>query len=190
MSNNMMDSEKIDLMPQSVEDITVLDQRALMFSRKSSVDANDEQKLPYIRFRLGEAEEYGILYRHAEEILPLHAVTKVPCTPAHIYGVTNRRGQMLTVLDLKHFFKARTDKPYDNHAAILVVQSKKLLVGLLVDEMLGSDEYLPSKLTTGMPSKGVSNLDYVAGIYNGKVTMLDLDVLLGDPALIVKESVT
>ena len=96
---------------------------------------------------------------------------------------------MLTVLDLKHFFKARSDNQYDDKAAILVVQSQKLLVGLLVDEMLGSDEYLPSRLTTGMPSKGVSNLDYVAGIYNGRVTMLDLDILLGDSALIVNESV-
>ena len=70
-----------------------------------------------------------------------------------------------------------------------MVQSENLLVGLLVDEMLGSDEYLPSRLTVGMPSKGVSNLDYVAGIYNGRVTMLDLDILLGDSSLTVNESV-
>lgn len=178
-----------DPMPQDHEDELILKERADMFARKLGAAGDDEQKLPYIRFRLGEAEEYGILYRFAQEILPLNAVTKVPCTPAHIYGVTNRRGQMLTVLDLKHFFEARSDHQYDENSAILVVQSQKILVGLLVDEMLGSDEYLASRLTAGMPSKGVSNLDYVTGIYNGRVTMLDLDVLLGDPALIVNESV-
>lgn len=190
MSENTTDNQVNNLMPHNENDKVVLKQRAEMFARKLDEGANDEQKLPYIRFRLGEAEEYGILYRYAEEILPLNVVTKVPCTPAHIYGVTNRRGQMLTVLDLKYFFKARTDKVYDDHAAILVVQSEKLLVGLLVDEMLGSDEYLPSRLTVGMPSKGVSNLDYVAGIYNGRITMLDLEALLADPTLTVKESVT
>ena len=189
MSKNKKSRDSEDPMPQNIEDKLILDQRAEIFAKNLDADENDEQKLPYIRFRLGDAEEYGILYRHAEEILPFNAVTKVPCTPAHIYGVTNRRGQMLTVLDLKHFFKARGDNQYDDKAAILVVQSQKMLVGLLVDEMLGSDEYLPSRLTTGMPSKGVSNLDYVAGIYNGRVTMLDLDILLGDSALIVNESV-
>ena len=147
MSENPVDRESDDLMPQSRDEIAVLEQRAQMFARNLDADENDEQKMPYIRFRLGEVEEYGIPYRYAEEILPFQAVTKVPCTPAHIYGVTNRRGQMLTVLNLKHFFKARSDNQYDDKAAILVVQSAELLVGLLVDEMLGSDEYLPSRLT-------------------------------------------
>lgn len=190
MMENEMDIKSDDFMSYKPKDQLILDERANSFARRLNSDDNDEQMVPYIRFRLGDAEEYGILYKHAEEISPFHAVTKVPCTPPHIYGVTNRRGQMLTVLDLKHFFKARTDNSYDSRAAILVVQSQSLLVGLLVDEMLGSDEYLPSKLTVGMPSKGVSNLDYVAGIYNGKVTMLDLEKLLADPSLIVNETVS
>lgn len=189
-----MSTDKTDIdnnpMPQKRREKTVLEQRARLFARNLDEHENDEQKQPYIRFRLGEAEEYGIPYHHAEEILPFQAITRVPCTPAYIYGVTNRRGQMLTVLDLKQFFHARTESKYDDRSAILVVQSTNLLVGLLVDEMLGSDEYLPSKLTAGMPSTGVSNLDYVAGIYNGRVTMLDLEILLGDPALAVKESVS
>ena len=190
MSNERPDIENEDSMPKSIEDLVELKQRAELFARNLDAEENDEQRLPYIRFRLGEAEEYGILYRYAEEILPLNAVTHVPCTPPHIYGVTNRRGQMLTVLDLKHFFKARSENQYDEKAAILVVQASNLLVGLLVDEMLGSDEYQPSRLTVALPSKGVSNLDYVAGIVNGRITMLDLDVLLGDAALLVNESVT
>ena len=189
MNTDPLEPESDSILPQNHHEKSVLEKRAHMFARTLDADENDEQKMPYIRFRLGEAEEYGIPYRHADEILPFHAVTKVPCTPAHIYGVTNRRGQMLTVLDLKHFFNTRGDNQYDDKAAILVVQSADLLVGLLVDEMLGSDEYLPSKLTIGMPSSGVSNLDYVAGIYNGRVTMLDLDSLLGDTALTVNETV-
>ena len=98
-----MRRESDDPMPQSNEDKIVLEARANMFARNLDSDENDEQKMPYIRFRLGEVEEYGIPYGNAEEIMPLHAVTKVPCTPAHIYGVTNRRGQMLTVLDLSIF---------------------------------------------------------------------------------------
>lgn len=190
MSTDQREHETNDPMPQKRREKAVLEQRARLFSRNLDEHGNDEQKQPYIRFRLGESEEYGIAYHHAEEILPFQAVTRVPCTPAHIYGVTNRRGQMLTVLNLKHFFNARSENKYDDRAAILVVQSTNLLVGLLVDEMLGSDEYLPSKLAVAMPSIGVSNLDYVAGIYNGRVTMLDLEILLGDPALAVKESVT
>lgn len=189
MSTDQLDNEGNEPVLKKIEDNAELDQRAELFARTLDEKGNDEQRLPYIRFRLGEAEEYGILYRYAEEILPLNAITKVPCTPAYIYGVTNRRGQMLTVLDLKYFFKARSENQYDDKAAILVVQASNLLVGLLVDEMLGSDEYVPSKLTVALPSKGVSNLDYVSGIYNGRITMLDLDALLGDAAILVNESV-
>lgn len=176
-------------MLKKAEDNAELEQRAELFARTLNKKEDDEHRLPYIRFRLGEAEEYGILYRYAEEILPFNAITKVPCTPSYIYGVTNRRGQMLTVLDMKYFFNARSENQYDDKAAILVVQASNLLVGLLVDEMLGSDEYVPSKLTVALPSKGVTNLDYVSGIYNGRITMLDLDALLGDAALLVNESV-
>ena len=190
MGTDLLEHESDDPMPQTHEEKAVLDTRAHLFARELDAHEHDEQTQPYIRFRLGEAEEYGIDYQHAEEILPFNAVTRVPCTPPHIYGVTNRRGQVLTVLDLKHFFKARSEHHYNDRSAILVVQSANLLVGLLVDEMLGSDEYLRSKLTVALPSTGVSNLDYVAGIYNGRVTMLDLDSLLADPALAVRESVT
>ena len=61
-----------------------LKQRAELFARNLDAEENDEQRLPYIRFRLGEAEEYGILYRYAEEILPLNAVTHVPYTTTHL----------------------------------------------------------------------------------------------------------
>ena len=84
MSKNKKGHDNEDPMPRSTKDKLILDQRAKVFSKNLDADENDEQKQPYIRFRLGDAEEYGILYRHAEEILPFNAVTKVPCTPAHI----------------------------------------------------------------------------------------------------------
>ncbi len=178
------------LMPATVADKAILDARAEQLARLDNEDELQHESHPYIRFRLGDKEEYGISYDYAEEILSVNAVSKVPCTPPHVQGVINRRGEMLTVLNLHSSFRAQRSDNMSDHAAVIVVRAAGLLVGILVDEVIGSDEYEVASLADPLPSNGVSNLEFVQGIYNGRVTMLDLDALLADSGLAVNESVS
>lgn len=142
-----------------------------------------------VLFRLGATESYAIPYRHAVEILPPTPVRTVPCTPSHIAGVVNRRGELLTVLDPRQFFRTTPAESGDGQR-ILAVSDGRITVGLLVDELLGHERVDWEQLTPAIPSRGVSNIQYVRGIHRGSVTVMDVEALLADPALKVEEQVT
>ncbi len=178
-----------ELMPSSEEAREILKQRALAAARALDDDGEWEQRETYIRFRLGATEHYGISYSFVEEVLSVGVIASVPCTPAFIHGVTNRRGEMLAVLDLKQFFRCGNDSDYGDDARIVVVTHEGVKVGILVDELIGNGEYAHSQLEPPLPSDGVANIRHVSGIVEGRVTMLNMAALLSDPAIVVNESV-
>lgn len=184
------DSEPLraaDLFPHSPADQALLKSRARYLARPPGTVA-EETRLQYVRFRLGASERYGIPYPYLEEILPVPDITPVPCTPPRISGVANYRGELLTILDLKQLFSVATSGP-SAEAMLIVVQAGGLRVGFVVDDVEGNDDFAPSQLAARLPSAGVANMDYVLGIDQGRITLLNLAVLLADPALRVEETV-
>ncbi len=174
-----------DLLPDTEQARGILKQRALSMAqlKADAEDINNHQE--FLRFRLGDTEEYGIAYGHLDEILYVPTITSVPCTPAHIAGVVNRRGEMLTVMQLQPFFNTR-DIAKGSEARIIVVSGQGMRVGILVDEVISNERYAPEQLAPALASAGVANLDYVKGIYGGRVTLLNMDALLADDALRVE----
>jgi purine-binding chemotaxis protein CheW len=160
-------------------DEALLHERARLLARPEARDEDRRRNEGYIRFRLGAGEHYGVPYRHAEEIMHVGAISPVPCTPRFVRGVINRRGDMITVLDLKALFEVSgPDDP--EHARILVVAAATLTVGLLVDEVVDNDDYEPDGLDRPVASRGLPTAEHLLGLHEGTVALLDLDALLGD----------
>lgn len=174
------------LMPQTEEENNILCQRADLLATMEEEKVDEGQREPYIRVRLGPSEKYGIPYHYLDEIMYVANITSVPGTPEFIAGVINRTGQLLTVLDLKPFFRTQVVESTPE-ARIIVVRAAEMKVGLLVDAVEDSDVYEPDQLAPPLSSNGVSSLDYVKGIYGGTITMLDIEALLSDPELMVNE---
>ena len=175
------------LMPKTREAKKVLHERALLLATKSG-QQHAQDATPYVRFRLGTSEQYGIAYAHLEEITQLSDITPVPCTPPAIAGVANYRGELLTLLDLKQFFRTEQTE-HGSETSVIVVQAGDARVGLIVDEVEGNDEYEPDSLAPPLSSGGVTNMDYVQGIHHGRVTILNIVALLDDATLCVDEAV-
>lgn len=165
----------------------ILQRRAKILARPLDTGQADRQQEVFLRFRLGEHEEYGIPYSCLEEILYVPSITPVPCTPAHIAGIVNRRGDMLAVLNL-HAFLHIPRKDQDRNCHIAVVSGKEMQTGILADDIIGNDVYEPEHLAPPLASAGVSRPEYILGIHAGTVTMLDMAALLNDAALIVRET--
>lgn len=169
------------LMPNTPEAQVILRKRAELIARAEGT-LGQAARETYIRFRLGPTELYGIAYRYMEELIHYANVARVPCSPAWVAGVTNYRGELLTVLDPKQFL--RTEKgELGEHARILVLRADGVRAGLAVDEVEGEGEYASAALARPLASAGVSNPDYVQGIHEGRVTILNIAALLADPAL-------
>jgi purine-binding chemotaxis protein CheW len=169
------------LMPQDEATRKVLAERAKLIAEPISYQ-HHELRNQYLRFRLGAVERYGIPYQYLEELLYVNNLARVPCTPAFIAGVVNHRGELLTILDIKRFFRMPTVESSDE-ARIIVVKHAGMRAGLLVDAVDGNEEYQDSELSPPLRSEGVSNMEYVLGIHASNVTLLNMKALFDDPAL-------
>lgn len=171
------------LMPTDDISRRILRERAQALAMAIEVE-DEEASEQFLRFRLGGVERYGIPYTYLQELLHIGNLTRVPCTPPSIAGVVNHRGELLTVVDLKHFFHIEPVSSKEE-ARIIVIQHGSVRTGILVDEVDGNETYRSSDLSPPLSSEGVSNMEHVLGIHKGSVTMLNIEALLTDPSLMV-----
>src|SRR5215813_4509311 len=84
-----------------------------------------------VGFHVGR-ETYGIPIAALHEIVRVPEITAVPDAPAHLEGVINLRGKIISVVDLRKRF-AKPATPLTRHSRILVVEHRGSLVGMIVD---------------------------------------------------------
>lgn len=100
-----------------------------------STPVSAEQQL--VVFRLGE-DFFAMLISNVNEIIRLQKITPVPKAPAFVEGVTNLRGRVIPVIDLRKRFGVAPQ--VDQHMGrIIVVEQDERLLGMMVD---GVDEVL------------------------------------------------
>ncbi|NJB68304.1 purine-binding chemotaxis protein CheW [Desulfobaculum xiamenense] len=143
------------------------------------VDGNGLVQL--VTFHLGR-ERYGVEVVRVREIVRMQSITAVPRSPKHVLGVTNLRGSLVSVMDLR--MRLGLERiPYGPKTRILIVEAGVQPVGLVVDsvadvmrlprEAMGET----SGLLSGSEARCVRS---VAEIGDGSLLLeLDLDDLLG-----------
>lgn len=94
-----------------------------------SGDKNRGQE--YLVFRLGE-EEYGIDILKVQEIRGYDRVTRIANTPDFISGVTNLRGVIVPIVDLRMKFQLATTE-INEHTATIILNLAERVVGIVVD---------------------------------------------------------
>jgi purine-binding chemotaxis protein CheW len=70
-------------------------------------EARATHDTPWVLVRLG-AQLFGIDAMHVQEMVSTPTVQRVPQTPAHVRGVVNLRGQVLSLVDLRQRFGMRS----------------------------------------------------------------------------------
>ncbi len=173
-------------MPQTIDERAVLLERLRVVAQTTDAEQITVAGEAAVLVRLGARERYAVLFRHTLEILPRVKVTPVPNTPPFIAGAINSRGELLTVLNLKQFFRVQPPE-FGADSAVLVVNAAGNTVGIMVDEILGEISIDTSRLDAALPSEGVSNVRYVRGVHAGSVTVLDVEALLSGDELLVDE---
>ncbi|MFQ0828224.1 chemotaxis protein CheW [Serratia fonticola] len=85
----------------------------------------------FLIFTLGN-EEYGIDILKVQEIRGYDQVTRIANTPVFIKGVTNLRGVIVPIIDLRVKF-AQQDVSYDENTVVIVLNFGQRVVGIVVD---------------------------------------------------------
>ena len=165
----------------------ILRGRAQALARPPSPPPAPSTMLELLEFRLA-SERYALETRHVQDVHSLRDLTPLPCTPPFVLGIVNLRGRILPVLDLKKFFDLPEQGLTDLHRIILV-RGNDLEFGLLADVIVGVRSVAADSLQPPLPSFTGIRADYLKGIGEERLVVLDLDRILSDPKIIVHEEV-
>ena len=143
--------------------------------------------LELLEFRLG-SERYALETRHIQDVHPLRELTPLPCTPPFVLGIVNVRGHILPVLDLKKFFDL-PERGLTDLQRMILVRGNGLELGLLADVIVGVRSVAADSLQPPLPTLTGIRAEYLKGIGEERLVVLDLDRILSDPKIIVHEEV-
>jgi len=139
----------------------------------------------YVIFELS-GEIYGLEIASVESIIKLQPITMVPKTPDYVEGVTNLRGKVLPVIDLRKRFKTYEGeilKPADRgkDTRIIVLNIKGTMLGVIVDavsEVLRVSEDLIEPLPDMTTAINGGFITGVAKLAEQLVILLDMSKLV------------
>jgi purine-binding chemotaxis protein CheW len=156
------------------------------------------QTMDLLVFWLGK-ERYGIDVTGVREIYPLEQLTPVPRTPNFVTGVFSARGRILSVIDLSTFFDLPAVGLSDETKIIVVtntnlrsgngqIPSREVLeVGILADEVTDVITVFKEDIQPPLTTHTGVRADYMQGITNDLLVVLNLNALLSDKRLIIQE---
>lgn len=145
----------------------------------------------FLVFTLGD-EEYGIDILKVQEIRGYDQLTRIANTPAFIKGVTNLRGVIVPIIDLRVKF-SQQDVSYNENTVVIVLNFSQRVVGIVVDGVsdvlsLSADQIRPA------PEFAVTlSTEYLTGLGalgERMLILVDIEKLLSSEEMALVDSVT
>ena len=159
---------------------------ANLLRNKKAGDGNRE----YLSFRLGE-EEYAIDILRVQEIRGYNSITRIAGAPDFIKGVTNLRGVIVPIVDLR--LKFALDKAeYDHRTVVIVLNIGKRIVGAVVDDV---SDVLMIDATDVRPAPdfgGAMSTEYIHGLASvdeRMLVLLDIEKLMSSREMALVENI-
>ena len=134
---------------------------------------------------------YGVNVNQVREVKNFEGATPVPCAPNYVKGVTNLRGEVVPVIDLRK--RIGLNPRNENDAGIMVIVQDKHPIGVIVDSVIEVLTLHKKDIETGPESIITGRSDGVIGIAKHNkdlIVLLDiLKVLSKDDISGMKENV-
>lgn len=143
--------------------------------------AKKKNSSQFVGFQVA-GQDYAFRIEQIQEIVILDKVTKTPQVPDYVEGVSNLRGSIIPIINLRKLF-ALEPKPADAETRTIVVNVGQRTMGCTVD-MVSQVMRVPEEDIQPAPETVTANgANYIAGFarQNGRLMiLLDIDELL-DP---------
>jgi purine-binding chemotaxis protein CheW len=165
----------------------ILKARARDLARPLNRPQNAGDILEVVEFRLAH-ECYAVEQLYVREVHPLRDLTPLPCTPAFVIGIINVRGRILPVIDIKKFFDLPDAGITDLHM-VITVRVDEVEIGILADAVTGVTSIPFDTIQPTLPTLTGIRAEYLKGITNQHLVILDVLKILADPKIIVDEDI-
>jgi len=161
----------------------ILHERARLLAMETTDEATQEETMRVVEFSLAQ-ERYAVEAIFVGGVHQVRHITPIPCTPSFILGVINVHGRIISVVDLRKFF----DLPpvaVTLKETVVVLRTEKLELGVVVDEVLGSQVFpMKSLKTTALGRSGIRR-EYLRGMAEEQAIVLDVKRILSDKRMVV-----
>jgi purine-binding chemotaxis protein CheW len=152
-----------------------------------AADAAPGELLELLEFVLA-GEHYALEFSYVREVCPLKELTPLPCVPSFVLGITNLRGQIVSVLDFKRFFDLPRVGLSDLNK-VIVLADGGMEFGLLADAIVGLRQLPRSMLQPPLPTLSGIRADYLKGVTVERLIVLEAARLIHDDGLLVDQEV-
>jgi purine-binding chemotaxis protein CheW len=163
----------------------VMDERARVLARVPRQELDRSEFLQVLTFGLG-TERFAVETRCVREVIRPGEFTTVPGAPDFLVGVTNLRGEVLSVIDLRKFFGVQRTEP-SQLARVIVCGETHVEFGVLADVV---EEVTTLRIDRILPAPGSvagAGREYLLGVTEEALAVLDGSALLRDPRLFVDQ---
>ena len=117
-----------------------------------------------------------------QEIIRVGAITPVHHAPAHVLGIINLRGNVVTVIDTGQRF-GLSSAPVTDNTRIVIIEADKQVVGILVDSVAEVVYLRQSEVETAPNVGNEESAKFIQGVCNknGELLILvELDKMMSE----------
>lgn len=165
----------------------LLEERARRLRVKPE-QTDDASAIDCLEFLLS-GESYAIELSCIAATLPLADFTPLFCAPPFVLGITNLRGRIVSIVDLRRFFELPVIGLSDLNR-VIVVGNGRMEFGVLADSIVGmrsipARDFLPMPDTFAGPRQ-----EFLTGVTAERLALLDMGKILADQRMVVHEEVS
>lgn len=171
------------------EERAVFQQRAK--NLRHSEQEEEQQGVKPLAVMVLNDELFAIDLKVVREFTRIHHVTAVPCSPLHVIGNMNLRGEILTLVDLCSLFNL-PPMSWDEKSYAIVVELEDFVVGVAVEAIYDVIFLNPAAITTVPTAIHAIDDQYLQGAapYGDKMmSILDLQAILFSSGLVVDQAI-
>jgi twitching motility protein PilI len=158
------DIELKSLRDRPFELLAELERRGRAVSAHLNEQANAGREWVGVALRMA-GDLYLVAREETREVLGVPSTTtRVPGAKGWIKGLANVRGQLLPIVDLRHFLGSGVT-PITRNTRVVVVNHREIPAGLLVDEVLGFRRFAENEFSGDAPPTVARCERYLAGAF-------------------------
>lgn len=162
--------------------------RADLLARQPAESADSGEQLEVLTFRLGD-EVFAIELDYIQTVYPPTKVTPVPCTPSFIQGIIHVHGKLYSVINLRKFFEIAAHSTANTQAIIILHNHNRDELAVSIDEIITMRSIALTEIQPALSAANSIRVDYIRGITNDPLVIIDAPRILTDQRLVVDEEV-
>jgi purine-binding chemotaxis protein CheW len=151
------------------------------YRSKSSV----AEDLDLVEFML-TPEHYAVEWQYVSEVMFLKDLTPLPGVPAFVAGITNIRGRIVSVVNLKKFLGI-SSKGITELNKMIILKDATMEFGILTDSIMGTKSISTKQLVDKPLTVRSEITGFIKGITSEGLIVLDGEALLSAKSLLIDQ---